>query len=89
MEKITDIRTLFRKAEKPMSIEYISKRTGMTPEQCERKIAELAVTCDTLAIVCRVMSRRRRFCRVRKFFGLCGYEYATAYYDIMKTRKIK
>lgn len=87
--KTTDIRTLFRKAEKPMSIEYISKRTGMTPEQCERKIAELAVTCDTLAIVCRVMSRRRRFCRVRKFFGLCGYEYATAYYDIMKTRKIK
>lgn len=59
--KTTDIRTLFRKAEKPMSIAYISKRTGMTVEECENRICDLATTCDTFAIVCKVMSRRRRF----------------------------
>lgn len=78
--KTTDIRTLFRKAEKPMSIAYISKRTGMTVEECENRICDLATTCDTFAIVCKVMSRRRRFSRLREFFGLCGYEYAPAYY---------
>lgn len=78
--KTTDIRTLFRKAEKPMSIAYISKRTGMTVEECENRICDLAATCDAFAIVCKVMSRRRRFSRLREFFGLCGYEYAPAYY---------